>query len=175
MRPVPTQPGPALVVDGELHPRTPAEASGSTASTSPSHVDAGQPCELLAHDCRSSRAGPPDRRAGSRSLRTAARVRARRLDPARCRLDHLDGVGAQERLASLGDLDAHALAGQRVADEHDLPVEPGDAMAPVRDRPDVDDRRRATAYTSPEAAADVTGRRTAAASRFLRDPRERSW
>jgi hypothetical protein len=67
-------------------------------------------------------------------------IRARRLDTTRRGLDHFDGIGPQERLGSLGDVDSYALARERVAYEDDLAVEAGDAMATVRDRPDFDDR-----------------------------------
>ena len=63
------------------------------------------------------------------------RVRARRLDPVGRRHQHADGVAAQEApaLALAGDLDLDRLPRQRVPDEHDPALVPGDDVPPVRD------------------------------------------
>ncbi len=89
-------------------------------------LEAGQAHHLLAHDAGLQRA----LRGQSHVLQvaTAAQSRtgepARRLDAVRRGLQHLHGVTAPEPVAlgALGDLDDHALAGQRVPDEHDRAV-----------------------------------------------------
>jgi hypothetical protein len=55
--------------------------------------------------------------------------RAGRLDAVGRRLEDLDGVGEREALLPLGDLDADALAGQRMAHEVHLAVDAGHAVA----------------------------------------------
>jgi hypothetical protein len=61
--------------------------------------------------------------------------RARRRHPVRGRVQDLDRVGPQEALALLGHQRPDPLARQRVADEDDAPVHPGDAVSTVGDRP----------------------------------------
>ena len=68
-----------------------------------------------------------------------SRPRAGRLDALRRRDEHRDRVGAAERAAGvLGDRRPHPLAGQRVAHEDHAALVARDAVAPVRDRPDVE-------------------------------------
>ena len=96
--------------------------------------------ELLAHDV--AQQSPLHRRVDVLEVAAAALAPAYAhggVDPARRGLDDLDGVGAQERLRAVGDLDPHPLARQRVPDEHDLAVDPGDAVTAVGDGSDVDD------------------------------------
>ena len=82
------------------------------------------------------------RRAGSRSRRSGPGPANGHggVDPVGRGLEHLDGVAAQEPVAllALGDLDDDPLAGQRVPDEDDDALVPGDARSrrarPVRPR-----------------------------------------
>ena len=67
---------------------------------------------------------------------------ARRVDPVRRRGQDLDRIGPQEPRALLGDDRADALAGQRVADEHDLTLVAGDAVSTVGNRTHVEDEDR---------------------------------
>ena len=107
---VPAQPGPARGVDGELDPGAPAQAGGrrrAPARPRTSTVEPGQPVQLLGDHgglelalvvqvdvlpvAAAAAAGPGER--------------ARRGDPVRGRLEHLDGVAAQEPVAlpAVGD------------------------------------------------------------------------
>ena len=113
-------------------------------------------------------------------------------------LEHLDGVGPQEPVAvlALGDLDGDQLARQRVPDEHDDALVPGDDEAAVRDpaptsyapdqraaaragsRGPVDHARCGPGPVAAHlAAADVAGahRSTARSARCLATTDERSW
>ena len=75
-------------------------------------------------------------------IAAAAAVRAgptaRRLDPLGRWSQHLHRIRAQETLALLGNDGAYPLLRQRMADEDDLSIRStSDAVAAVRDRPDV--------------------------------------
>ena len=117
---------------------SPGTASTVTSTSSPASRDScSRTTSALSDRCRASVdvlevAAPASARTG---------VRARRVDPVRRGLQHLDGVAAPEPVSvgPLGDLDDDPLAGQRVPHE-DHPtravggVQPGDAVAAVGDR-----------------------------------------
>ena len=54
----------------------------------------------------------------------------------------LDRVTAQEARRAVRDAGPDSFPGERVPHEDDLSVEPRDAVAPVGDGPDLDDRQR---------------------------------
>jgi hypothetical protein len=82
----------------------------------------------------------PDVLPGAAAAAARAEVGARRLDPVRARLQHLDQLGAGEPPPSLGDPQPHQLSGDRVWHEHRPPVgQAPDRLAAVRHalQPDV--------------------------------------
>src|SRR5439155_6991892 len=63
-------------------------------------------------------------------------VRARCVDPLRPRLEDLSGECLGVTALHLGHARAHRVARQPTPHEHDEPVQPGDAVAAVRERVD---------------------------------------
>ena len=136
--PVAVEPDLARRSTANLHPGPPPQPGRSALDLLDLHlaVHSGQPAQLLDHQRRLQTAlgrqgdvlevaSPAPARAG---MGTGRRHTIRR------RLDHLDGVGPEERGGGPGDLGHHPFAGQRVADEHHPPVVgPGHAAAAGRD------------------------------------------
>ena len=65
-------------------------------------------------------------------------VRARRLDALRPRREHVDGERLGMVALHLRHARAHAIAGKPATHEHDVAVQPRDAVAAVRKRLDVE-------------------------------------
>ena len=132
---------PPVVGDGHPHPGAPVQGPAGQLLDGDLALDPGQAGELLGDDDRLEVA--LQGRLGVLPVAAAAaagsRPRAGRLDALRRRDEHRDRVGAAERAAGvLGDRRPHPLAGQRVAHEDHAPLVARDAVAPVRDRPDVE-------------------------------------
>jgi hypothetical protein len=145
VRPVLAQAGASLVVDGELHTRPPTQAvlAAREGLDGDLHVDSRQPRELLADDGRLEIPLVRKRSVLEVATPTApgTRIRARPVHAVRRGGEDLDGVAAEEPavLPALGDRHPNALAGQRMPDEDDPSIDPGDAVSAVGDRTDVDD------------------------------------
>src|SRR6266568_4818081 len=138
VRPVPAQPGDAVIADGELHPGPPAE-SGLIAGhrlDGDIPLDAGDAPQLLADNRGLERA--LGAQAGVLPVAAAAaarmRVRAGRLHPVGRGGQDLHRVGPGEPRCCLGHYGADALSGQRMPDE-DHRASPGRGAGPTGIRP----------------------------------------
>ena len=141
MAAVRAEPRPAVVVDGEPGPGPPVQRTARQLLDLDVHLEVSQPPQLLGDHRRLQRALAGRRRVLPVAAAAAAghRDRARRLDPLRRGDQHRHRVAAAERAAPvLGHRDDHPLAGQRVPHEHHAALVPRDAVAAVRDRPDLD-------------------------------------
>ncbi len=135
------QPGPAVVVDGEADPVPPTQRPARQLLHGHDPLEPGEPPQLLGEDRGLPRA--LGGRVGVLQVAATAaagpRPGARGRHPVRRGVQHRDGIGSAERATPvLADHGPDPLAGQGVADEHDPPLEPGDAVPAVRDRPDVE-------------------------------------
>ncbi len=136
--PVPVESHLAGAIDGEAHPGPPSQSVGSAGHLLDHHcpVDPGQPPELFDHQILLQL---PLGREGNvlpvaPPAPTGTGQWTGRLDPVDRRLEHLDGIGTQERGGLRGDLGHDPLSGQGVTDEHHSSVSgPGHATAAGRD------------------------------------------
>ncbi len=141
---MPTQPGAARAVDGELDagaPRQPTDVTGHGLDLDVL-VEAGQPAQLLAHHLGLEPAlrGEVDVLEVAAAARAGPGPRARRLDPVGRGGVDPDRVGPHEACPGphLGDPGQHPLPRERVPDEEDLAVGARDPVPPVRERGDLD-------------------------------------
>ena len=142
VRPVPAQPGtPSPSTANCIRVRQPSRLGVDRLDLAVPR-DAGQAPELLAHDVAEQLplVGRVDVLEVAPSAPPRTRVRARRRDPVRVPPQHLDRVGAQERLARSVIVDAYAFTGQRVRTNTTRPSRRATQWPPCAIGPDIDDR-----------------------------------
>ena len=130
----------ALVVDGEPHPRAPAQRAAGQLLDLDLPVHACEPRQLLGQHLRLPAAlrGRRDVLQVAATAATRPRPGAGRGHPVGRRREHGDGVGPAEPAAGvLVDDRAHPLPRQRVPYEHDPPVVAGHAVPAVGDGVDL--------------------------------------
>ncbi len=144
VRPVPAKPRPAVGTHRELDPGPPAQPVGVARHRLHLDVDleTGEPGQLLADHpgLEPALGSEPDVLEVAATARPGAAPRARRHDPVRRRLEHLERVGPDEPgpRPDLGDPGEDALPRQGVPHEEHLPVVPGHTVPTVGERGDLD-------------------------------------
>src|SRR4051812_20477427 len=141
---MPVQTRTAGIVDGEPHPRPPAESTRVSGHRLDDDiaVDPGQPVQLLGHDGRLEPALLDEVDVLPVAATTPARScpRTRRRHPGRSRAHDLDRIRTQVGAPLLGDPHLDPFTGQGVADEDNTALGPArDAHAAVRHALDVDE------------------------------------
>lgn len=136
MGPVGTQPNVPVLIHGEGHPGSPTQSVGTLRQLLDHHVslDPGKPAKLFCDNLRLELPlyGECHMLEVTPSANTCV-LTGRRHAVGRC-FDHLLNIGAQVSSAGTdrSDLGHDHFAGQRMADEDDLPVQSGDKVPAMR-------------------------------------------